>query len=192
MKEFTKKINDQRNVTLSFYDGNVLIRDEYSNGKTYNSYDFIVGNDFSISAYCDDIDSEELTFTIDIDHPLYYPLLHFLRNDNQIKINCDTRRDEYDDICYISIAKEEEMITIHFVNHIPKIDDFPLPFNYVIINTMHDGRSKLDSRGTDIKDRLHIFFKEVIQLFTEEYHQITIEEYVDSVKRLTRKPKKLR
>ena len=80
------------------------------------------------------------------------------------------------------------MITIHFINHIPKIDDSPLPFNYVIINTMHDGRSKLDSRGTDIKDRLRIFFKEVIQLFTEEYHQITIEEYVDSIKRLTRKP----
>ena len=80
MKEFTKKINDQRNVTVSFYDGNVLIKDEYSNDKTYNSYDFIACNDFSISAYCDDTDSEELTFTIDIDHPLYYPLLHFFKN----------------------------------------------------------------------------------------------------------------
>ena len=188
MKEYTQKINNQRKVTLTFYEENISVKDKYYDGKTYADYDFMVGNDFAIRGYCDDIDAEEISFTIDMNHPLYYPVLHFLRNDNQIRINCDTRREGYDDICYVNIAKEKEMVTIHFVNHIPKIDDYPLPFNFVIINTMYDGRSKLDQKKTDIKERLHLFFKEVIQLFTEEYHQITIEEYIDSVKKLTKKP----
>ena len=50
-------------------------------------------------------------------------------------------------------------------------------FHVFIKNIGPDPRSKIDLNYKDTKKRLSIFFNEVIDILTEEYHQITLEEY---------------
>ena len=118
------------------------------------------------------------TWTCDINHPLFFPLFHLLDHDNELLIDDDDTRE--DNIKYMLIYKSEDKIYIDFVNnlkdeaHINSVEKF----HVFIKNITFDGRSKIDKDNKDTKKRLFTFFNEVNPLLTNDYHQISIEEYI--------------
>ena len=75
------------------------------------------------------------------------------------------------------ISKKEDKINLAFINDLEDADIIDR-FSVFIKNIGPDGRSKIDSFYKDTKERLYFFFKEVYERVSEEYHQITIEEYL--------------
>ena len=45
-------------------------------------------------------------------------------------------------------------------------------------NILYDRRSKVDRKSKDTKSRLNNFFNEVYEDLINEYHQVSIEEYI--------------
>ncbi|MCI8778594.1 MAG: hypothetical protein HFI87_05540 [Bacilli bacterium] len=75
--------------------------------------------------------------------------------------------------------KTDDIIILEFINKLDNYNDSIKhnKFNVFIKNIGLDCRSKIDCQNKDTKKRLWNFFEESIQNITEEYHQITIEEY---------------
>ncbi len=182
MKEFKQNINKDRNISLTFLGRSIIIQESIMNNDVYEDYRLIYSDDYGFSGYSENTEKDELTFNFDIDHPLYYPFFHFLGDDKEVKISSDFKKEEYDDICYFKISRDEELISLSFVNYIHKYHYDCEKFNYEIKNVMYDLRSKLDYQRTDIKDRLCTLFREATRILTEEYHQVTMEEYMNKKK----------
>ena len=70
------------------------------------------------------------------------------------------------------------IIKIEFINNLEDEHQVFERFSIFIKNIFFDLRSKIDVDGKDIKERLYFFFEEVYSLFDEEYHQMSIEEYL--------------
>lgn len=179
MKEFKFKINDKREIVLCKHGISFQIK-EFVYEDIPKDYCLIYSSDYGFSAYIEDMEVEEVSFTFDADHPLYQPLLHFLNGDSEIRINSDFMDEEDDDICYMSISIADKIIILSFINRkIYKRRNMD-KFNIEIKNIEFDLRSKLDRKGTDIKARLHDFFSESINILTEDYNKIKSEECLDS------------
>ena len=56
-------------------------------------------------------------------------------------------------------------------------DRFPTKLEF-IKNVLHDIRSKIDCNKYDTKGRLSRFFQDVTCVMTEEFHQMTVDEYI--------------
>ena len=118
---------------------------------------------------------------------LYIPLLHLLNGDDELIIDDD---ETYEiEKKYMKIYINNEKINIDFINNLDK--DLAYERFYVFIkNTGPDLRSKIDCFEKDTKDRLYLFFREVSALFEEDYHQMTIEEYMINNNILTKEESK--
>ena len=106
-----------------------------------------------------------------------------MNGDKELIIDDD---DTYEDMeKYMTISIDNDIITIKFINKLEN-DNSMERFSVFIKNIGFDLRSKIDCNDLDTKDRLYVFFSEVHKLFMEEFHQITIEEYLLN-KRLVKK-----
>lgn len=108
-------------------------------------------------------------------HLLYLPLLHLLNGEKELIIDDDEVKELNEK--YMKIFFDGENINIDFVNNLDKNPFFDR-FSVFIKNIGFDIRSKIDCLELDTKERLYFFFNEVLDLFKEEYHQMTIEEYL--------------
>lgn len=118
----------------------------------------------------------KLSFEFDNNHPLYIPLLHLINYDEELIIDDD---DTYEmNKKYLLIHKEEDKIKMEFINNLNANELLAEKFRVFIKNIGIDCRSKIDCQYKDTKERLFYFFKEVIKDFNDEYHQMTIEEYI--------------
>lgn len=156
------KINDKR--ILEIEKSNIIKIKETFLEEPYKDYIMIYSDDYSFSGFIDNININEITFDFDINHPLYNSLLCLLRDDKEIKIASDFKEFIYDELCYIKIYIENDIIYISFVNNIKEEKNSIEKFDYEIKNIMFDLRSKLDSNRTDIKDRINLFFNESVKL----------------------------
>lgn len=178
MAEYKYQIDNKRMVSLCQEDGVIQIRDQLDE-IIYKDYIMMYADDYGFSAYSDNFaEVDELLFEIKPDNPLYYPFLIFLKGDNVVSFSSDFRKMEFDDISYIEVKNENGIIILKFVNKIPEEQNKIEKFDYEIKNIMFDLRSKLDSNNTDYKDRLHKFFLSAMSILKEEYHQISIDEYL--------------
>ena len=134
---------------------------------------FVEYQDYGFKAYdFDNWEIEEKEFIFTIDDLIYLPLKHMLKGDESLVIEDDFTRE--DNIRYVEIINGD-IITVRFVD---KKDDLIDRLSINIKNIMYDGRSKIDQRGLDTKDRIWRFYQELYQEFSKDYHQITIEEHL--------------
>ena len=82
------------------------------------------------------------------------------------------------------IYKKDSNIAIDFIYNLDDLHD-NRKFYIFIKNISSDGRSKITCLGKDTKERLCFFFKEVYERFEEEYHQTTIDEYLENNNKLS-------
>jgi hypothetical protein len=108
-------------------------------------------------------------------NPLYIPLLHLLNGEEELIIDDDDTSEINKK--YMKVYTEDDNINVEFINELGNSFDIE-KFNVFIKNIFFDLRSKIDSFRKDTKERLYFFFDEVLELFMEENHQISIEEYL--------------
>ena len=148
-------------------DGCIKI-EESLDSNVFSSYFLIHADNYGFSAFSDDIEADEINFYFDIQHPLYLPFLHFLGMDKFIRINSDYCKEEYDDLKYIEISKKDDIICLKFMNKILEEHNNIEKFDFEIINTMYDIRSRLDHKDNTMKKRIFEFFNEVKNILTNE------------------------
>lgn len=186
MNDFKKTINVNENRIIEY-----TISDDYTqihtisevfieNGKLIKNYKLSRWDDYGFSGWIskDIADNENinlLSYDFEIDHPLYLPLLHLLQGDEQLIIDDDNTA-EFNKK-YMLISKEKDKIALTFINDLENAG-FINRFYVFIKNIGVDGRSKIDRQYKDTKERLYFFYQETYARFKEEYHQITIEEYL--------------
>ena len=135
-----------------------------------------------------DIDYDEydkttrLIHVFDKEHPLFVPLFNLLNGNKELIIDDDATSELNKK--YMRIYLEDYKIIIEFVNKLNKVADIE-KFNIFIKNIGFDLRSKIDCLELDTKERLFFFFKEVYESLIDEYHQMTIEEYLAINNKLT-------
>ena len=186
------EVNDNRILDYSIHDGYVpiiTIREGIiEENNVQKAFRLSRWDDYGFNGWVNtDFDEfknmHEVSFEFDYEHPLYIPLLHLLNGDKELIIDDD---DTYEDMeKYMTISIDNDIITIKFINKLEN-DNSMEGFSVFIKNIGFDLRSKIDCNDLDTKDRLYVFFSEVHKLFMEEFHQITIEEYLLN-KRLVKK-----
>ncbi|MBR4619169.1 MAG: hypothetical protein IKO49_07685 [Bacilli bacterium] len=163
----------------SDYSYSIIITETFFNENNIEKeYTLSRSDDYNFYVSLDDYDNiNEVSFSFDIDHPLYFSLLHLLRGSNSLIIDDD---DTFEvDEKYLEIRNDDDIIKLSFHNKMVEETLFDYDkFNIFIKNICFDGRSKIDQQYKDTKDMLTAFFNEVVQILTEEYHQTTIEEYI--------------
>lgn len=136
-------------------------------------------DDMAFNAYIQNLETlDKIEFTFNIDDPLYFCLYRLLGKDNKLIIDDD---DTYEIMHkYMVIEKIDLNIKITFVNKLKEREYNIERFRIFIKNIGPDPRSKIEDFNTKI--RLANFFKDCIETLTEEYHQITIDEFIETKK----------
>lgn len=182
MDTFNKliKIDDNKILQYDIFKDYIPLYIITSSNSEFSSIKFVKSGDYcfnsSISCSFDEyIKSRKQVHTFDKNHPLFIPLLHLLDGEEELIIDDD---DTYElNEKYVKIYRNDKNINIDFINNLIK-DDSIEKFNIFIKNIGFDLRSKIDCQNKDTKERLSLFFKEVYLRINEEYHQITLEEYL--------------
>ena len=178
--EKTIKISDNRVMFLDIDETlnghSRMIREFFiENNELSKTYSLFQSDDYGLNAYTsDDSQFSNLSFEFDVNHPLYFPLLHLLKNDKCLLIDDDDTRKLNEK--YLRVYIRDDKIIISFRNN--KYESEVNRFRIFIKNIMYDIRSKIDDQGLDTKARLNNFFNEAVTILNEENHQITMEEYV--------------
>jgi len=183
MKELEKHIKINKNRILIYRISEGYAKPTYTimegflkNGELIKNYELSQWDDYGLNGWIND-DNEviKISFDFDINHPLYFPLLHLLNDDNELLIDDDSTRE--DNKKYMLIQKEKNKIFVEFINKLESTDMLER-FHVFIKNIGPDGRSKIDQNYKDTKIRLFNFFNEVYDVLINDYHQISIEEYL--------------
>ena len=165
-------INDSgktRELLYMEHDDNSNIRyiEEKENGKRYHKGYIISGEEsFIIYGYTNNINCQQLSFSFNVNHPLYFPLLTLLGENDRLVIN-----DFYSkqDDRYAVIYEDKNKIKLKFINKIKNSDyrerfSINITANNLVLNSMP---TRLNTFLDNVKDNLF-----------SDYHQITIEEYI--------------
>lgn len=183
MEEFEKRIQINENRILIYSITGGYAKPTYTiqegfleNGEVVKSYTLSQWDDYGFRGWAsDDEDIKRLSFEFDMTHPLYIPLIHLLNYDEELVIDDDDTREENKN--FMQIHQEEDKILVDFVNELD--DDYLVDrFNVFIKNILFDGRSKIDQQQKDTKTRLIDFFNEANNTLTNDYHQVSIEEWL--------------
>ena len=180
MKEFSKeiKVNSNEKVRYDYIDGISITA--INEKDCPNDIKFCRSDDYYFDSWYDIDDEEYYTkkrqlHTFERNHSLYIPLLHLLNGEKELIIDDD---DTYElNKKYMRIFLDGDNINIEFIYNL----DENLAFNKFCVSIKNIGfdlRSKVDDLGLDTKKRLYLFFNEIGNIFSEEYHQITLEEYL--------------
>ena len=136
-------------------------------------------DDFSFRAYLFDKEEEmyDINFSVDINDPLYLPLNRLLLYQNPIVIDDD---ETYGLLRkYMEIKKENDLITIKFINKMYEDSDYDKleKWSIFIKNIFSDSRSKIED--DNIKYKLIELFTDVQDLLINNYYQINIDDYLE-------------
>lgn len=156
----------------------------FKNGEYVKDFCLAMWDDYGFDAWVDDIETLQkatsLYYLIPSYDPLYLCFLEFLGNLNEIIIDSDDVNELNKKTLTIR-KKENDIIELIFENLLENISACD-KFNIFIKNVGFDLRSKIDCFNLDTKERLYKFFENARATLLEEYHQVTIDEYL-----LTRK-----
>ncbi len=188
------QINDNRILIYSISNGSMVptytIREGFlENGEVVKTYTLSRWDDYGFNGWIDnDEDIQKLSFEFDLNHPLYLPLFHLLNYDDELLIDDDDSVE--DNKKYMLIHKGNDKIYVDFINELDN-DNFDInKFRVFIKNIVFDGRSKIDQEQKDTKTRLNAFFNEAHNVLSNDYHQVSFEEWLlrdstnDEVKQL--------
>jgi len=158
----------------------------FEEGKIAKLFNLSRWDDYGFKAYLFNHEQAEtdnyVTFNINIDDPLFFCFQRFLNDKNQIIIDTDEISGE--NIKTITIKrKEDNSIELIFDDKL-KQKNSNEKFYIFIKNIGVDYRSKIDCNGYDTKERLYHFFIDVRERLLEEFHQMTIDEYLITKKLL--------
>lgn len=143
-------------------------------GNTIKNIRFNLWDDIAFSAYIKE-ETDTLEFTFDIGDPFYYCLNRFLNQDSYLVIDDDNTSFHWKK--YIIIIKKGYTIKIVFKNFLP-VSDYHVEekFGVFIKHIGPDSRSKMI---TAKKYRIVDFLRDLEINLLEEYHQITMDEYLE-------------
>ena len=168
------RINNER--ILKIQNNNKFTISEYfiKNGDLEKSYTLLQWDDYFLNAFSvQDKNAENVSFDFDINHPLYFPLRHMLKDDESLIIYDDDAID--DEKKHLELSINDNIINLNFVN---KLDN-NLELNKFRVFVKNDDLSnEIEEENLDTKDRVVDFFKETRDDLSHNYHQISIEEYV--------------
>ena len=165
----------ERKTTLA--DGNIInIRNAerveliskgyFENGELKKILELGMSDDFLFEAIIMEDKNIDNISSIDFPIPKYDPLYkHFyelLKGQDKLLIDDDFTVE--DNKKYILIRQNEDIINIEFNNNLES-DTAMFKFNISIKNIMRDGRSKIDRKKLDTKDRLIKFFRNINKEF---------------------------
>ncbi len=180
MAEFEKAIDtDERKfrygVTKDSYIATQTIKEGFFEGDEFiKSYTLCRYDDFFFEGWNTKDNTKNLSFSFDVGHVLYLPLLHLLNYDDQLVIDDDDTL-ETNKKCLV-IKKKGPTIYLTFYDKTGDKD-----FRVFIKNILYDLRSKIDRNNEDTKGRLHLFFNAVNSMFVTGYTQTTLEEQFAAV-----------
>lgn len=167
--------------------GTRITKRYFKSGEYVKDFCLSMWDDYGFDAWVDDVETLKNASTISFDIPRYDPLhfcfLEFLGNNNEIVIDSDDV-EELNKKTLTIRKKENDVIELIFENLLENISACD-KFNIFVKNVGFDLRSKIDSFHLDTKERLYQFFENARICLLDEYHQISIDEFM-----LTRKPKK--
>ena len=183
MKEYFKeiKVNDDKDVSYNITGNLIPLHIIRTNASGPKSIKFCRWDDYSFESWYG-IDYEKYKslknefHTFEKDHLLYIPLLHLLNGEEELIIDDDETRELNKK--YMKIFFSSDYIGIDFIYNFDEDPVISDKFSVFVKNIGFDLRSKIDCVEKDTKERLYFFFGEVFNLFDEEYHQMTIEEYL--------------
>ena len=179
-KDIVLDNGDRETVTVNpnSYSGKFITINKWylEHGNLAKNFKLCMWDDFSFKACPNMIEESEMEFNIDKSDPLYLPFNKMLKYKNPIIIEDD--EESKDMKRYIEFKKEEDIIKIKFVNELEKDEYYPEYKFYVFVkNTGADPRSK--NTDNNIKYNLVEFFKEVEDLFINDYYQMDTEDYLE-------------
>lgn len=168
-------------TTLGYAGDKLEIFRSYRMGSTIKNIDFSLWDDIAFNAYTTE-EADSLEFIFNINDPFYFCLNRFLGTDKEICIDDDDTH--YYGKKYMLIRKEGYSIKIIFKNLLSEEDYDPTEylaayFRVFIKNIGPDARSKIEDY--DIKVRIVNFLRDCGESLLEEYHQITIDEYLETL-----------
>lgn len=184
MEEVFKEINlsDGNEMRLQISEAycgySIRVEKDYIiNDQIVNGYTLCMWDDYAFDVFVwekEDRLKDEIVLTVDINDPLYFAFHELIFGLDELIIDSD----EYDyDIKTMIVRRNiNNDIELVFRSKMPK--DASDRFSIFIKNVGFDLRSKIDCEGLDTKKRLSEFFKKIESNLTEEYHQLTIDEYV--------------
>ena len=184
MKEFEKEIilDKDRILKYSISDGFVpfyTIRETIlKDGKPYKYFTLNRWDDYCFNGWMEEeYDTKsKLQFVFDANHPLYIPFMHLLCGNSELIIDDDDTPDLY--MKYMRIFLKNHKVFLEFINKLKTNNSiFDEKYRVFIKNILYDIRSKL-GRDNYVKNRLHLFYEEIDDMFNEEIHQYTTEEYL--------------
>ena len=153
--------------------------------KTIN---FCIWDDISFLAYTEDNKVDFVEFEFDIDDPLYFCINRLLGKNERLIIDDDLTADKLKK--YVLIENCHEIFKITFINKLEYTQYCFDKFRAFIKNIGPDCRSKITDFS--IKLRLVDFFRDIENTLLEEFHQISIEEYIQKNKYEKKKKKSLK
>ena len=175
--EKTIKLSDERIIKFYISEG---LSTRYSieeyfieNDEMHKDYRLSVDDHYSFIGWINASlptkeEMETLSYDFEPNHPLYAPLNHLLRDDKQLIIDDDHTIGDNKKVLLLS--KDEDRITMDFINHLAK-DDVQSKFSIFSRGIISDPKTKATP---EIKERLRLFFNEAIN----QMYQISIEEYL--------------
>ena len=179
------KLHDNNTVSLdinkSYCGSTIRITKRYfENGEYVKDFCLSMWDDYGFDAWIDNIETlqtaTQLSFVIPFDDPLYFCFLKFLRDDREFVIDSDDVSELNMKTFTIRLNDNDE-IELVFENKMPNISACD-KFNLFIKNIGFDLRSKIDCFNLDTKKRLYELFMDAKTAILEDYHQITIDEYM--------------
>ena len=153
-------------------------------GELVKGINFAISDDMSFQGfeyreennYLEFEEKNRLEFEFDYNDPLYFCLNRFLGKDELFVLDDDDTRRRMKK--FMIIKRYDDTIKIEFVNK-TKCCDYN-KYNIFIKNIFDDYRSKIKNKET--KKRLIKFLRDCEKNLLEEYHQITIDEYVECLR----------
>ena len=185
-------LKDKNKIVLivsDSYSGETIIvsKGYFENEKLTKSLNLSIWDDMSFQGFSYGNNSNMIEFEFDINVPIYFCLNRLLDKDKKLIIDDDETSQHIKK--YMIIQKEEKTIKIIFVNYLEKPDIIDT-FRVFIKNIGPDPRSKIEDYN--MKVRLINFLRDCKSILTEEYHQVTIDEYSEVLRQKKNKTNKLK
>ena len=141
------------------------------------TFSMTIWDDMSFCAWSENMEeTDKIEFEFDINDPLYFCLNRLLGSDKSFIIDDDDTREIMKK--YMVIKKDNNIIKVFIIN--TKIVGYDIQkFNVFIKNIGPDPRSKIDDYKTKI--RIIEFLRDCERTLLEEYHQITMDEYIETM-----------
>ena len=154
---YIEKIENDKRRTV-YYDREYSYKEDI---KAIDSEEYIEflsltkGNDYVFAYFNGTFEEKIGVFTVEHDSQFIEPFLNLINDDDNLKIE-----DDFSDGRFIEFSKNENGDVIISVHLLPGECDGSITLK----NIMHDLRSYADVSGTNIKERLSIFFDELVGL----------------------------